>query len=101
MKLSFILQNIPVVSADIDIADVPLVCQDESHEAQDALADLAEELEGELTFDDWLWTQTQDCCQEVGIEYVNQRKEKKIELEETLDALEPLIASLIDIGDRS
>jgi hypothetical protein len=89
------LSDYPVVSAEIDVAAVPLVCQEESHAAQGALEAMIAELEGELTFEDWLWEQTQDCCQEVGIMYVKQRKEKSEELVETLAALEPLIASLV------
>jgi hypothetical protein len=99
-NFALVSADYPIVSSEIDILPVPLVCQDETHQALADVEAMVEELEGELTWEQWLWEQTQDCCQEVGIIYVSQRREKEDELSVRLHAIEILLESLLQIGDR-
>ena len=91
MFTAFTTADPEATSSEIEILAAPLVCQQETHDARDALADLDQEISDALTYEQWLWEQTQECCQDLGIEYVAIRKQK----EETLEGLYADIASLI------
>ena len=51
---NFELAAWPAASADITVAGVPLVCQQATHDAQADIQALADELDGDLTYQDWL-----------------------------------------------
>ena len=45
--------------------------------------------------------QTQGCCQDLGVEYNQQRKEKEVELAAANEAVSVVAASLMEIDQRS
>jgi hypothetical protein len=54
-NFALVSADYPIVSSEIDILPVPLVCQDETHQALADVEAMVEELEGELTWEQWLW----------------------------------------------
>ena len=89
------------VPAGIDILPVPLVCQEETHEAEADLVAFIADLEAALTFEAWLDGQTQTCCQELGIEYVALRKMKEDQLDTLYESIDSLITDIELITDRT
>jgi hypothetical protein len=77
------LTDYPVVSSEIVVLPVPLVCPDETKEGQANLMQLVSDLEDCLTTESWLWEQAQECCQDLGLEYREQKESKEEDLETT------------------
>jgi hypothetical protein len=77
------LTDYPVVSSEIVVLPVPLVCPDETKEGQANLMQLVSDLEDCLTTESWLWEQAQECCQDLGLEYREQKEAKEEDLETT------------------
>ena len=59
------------------------------------------ELGKNLAFENWLKTQTEECCQDLGLVYVQQRKEKEELLATKTANVAALVESLEAIGDRN
>ena len=62
------------IDSEIAVKPTPIVCQDETQVAKKALEEFIIELEKNLTFEDWLWKATQADCQEIGLNFIEQRK---------------------------
>ena len=100
MFTAFTAATFDTVSTDIEIVASPLVCHQPTKDARAALVDLESELEDALTYEAWLWTQTQECCQDLGIEYVNIRKDKEDQLVTLYSDIASLITDIGAISDR-
>ena len=88
------------VASGIDILPAPIVCQQETLDARDALVDLEQEITDAETYQQWLKEQTEECCQDLGIEYVNIRKQKEETLEGLNADIAALVADIAAISDR-
>lgn len=88
------------LTTGITILPVPIVCQDETQDALVALVDLDQELADGLTYEQWLWEQTQECCQDLGIEYVSIRREKEATLVGLYEEIDAIVADIAAISDR-
>jgi hypothetical protein len=98
---NFELAAWPAASADITVAGVPLVCQQATHDAQEDIQALADELEGDLTYEDWLWDQTQNCCQDLGIEFVAIKKAKEEQRDELVAEIGQLQEDIAAITEET
>ena len=75
------LTDYPVVSSEIEVLPVPLVCPEETKDGQARLMTLVSDLEDCLTTEGYLWEQAQECCQDLGLEYREQKEDKEEDLE--------------------
>ena len=93
--------NVQQVSSGIEQLETPLVCQEPTQEAARELAEAIEDLDNNLTFQNWLTEQNQECCWDLGLDFLNLRKEKEEERAEVEGRNRILQNSLIiiDGGD--
>ena len=66
-------ESVVPVSSDIEQLATPLVCQEETQTAAQDLQDAIEDLDNNLTFERWLAGQNQECCWDLGLEFLNLR----------------------------
>jgi hypothetical protein len=100
MEAAFTTAAPEAVASGIDILPAPIVCQQETQDARIALIDLEQEISDAETYQQWLKEQTEECCQDLGIEYVNIRKEKEETLEGLNADISELVADIAAITDR-
>ena len=65
MIAEFNIANWPSVSSEIFVNEIPRICDDSTHAAHDTLQALNDDLTVGLTYEDWLWNQIQEQCQEL------------------------------------
>lgn len=82
------------VSSGIEQLATPLVCQEPTQQAAQALAEAIDDLDNNLTFQNWLGEQNQECCWDLGLTMLNQRKEKEQERAEVEARNQDLMASI-------
>jgi len=100
MEAAFTTAAPEATASGIALLPAPIVCQQETQDARIALIDLEQEISDALTYEQWLWEQTQECCQDLGIEYVNIRKAKEETLEGLYADISALVADISAISDR-
>lgn len=90
-------ESVVPVSSDIEQLATPLVCQEDTQTAAQALQDAIEDLDNNLTFERWLAGQNQECCWDLGLEFLNLRQDKEEERAE-IEARNALLQdSIIEI----
>ena len=84
----------------IEELPVPKVCQAETQTAAKNLNDLVTELGKNLAFENWLKSETAECCQDLGLDYVKQRREKEEKLATLTTNVAALVGSIGALGGR-
>ena len=90
-------ESVVPVSSDIEQLATPLVCQEDTQTAAQALQDAIEDLDNNLTFERWLAGQNQECCWDLGLEFLNLRQDKEEERAEVEARNALLQDSIIEI----
>lgn len=90
-------ESVVPVSSEIEQLATPLVCQEDTQTAAQDLQDAIEDLDNNLTFERWLAGQNQECCWDLGLEFLNLRQDKEEERAEVEARNALLQDSIIEI----
>jgi hypothetical protein len=101
IAMQYGMVTVDTIDAGISLLPVPLVCPDPTHDALVDLMAMITELEECLTYELWLDEQASDCCQNLGLEFVQLTEEKEEDIFNTGIQNEYLAANIALMDGRT